>query len=218
MIDAPYDAQPATAQPATKICRDCAERIPDKARKCGHCDAYQDWRRVIFLSNSTLSLLVALVAVLAFAIPIIKSALTPRYERVTARVVSQGYQQSLGKTAIIVVLSNSGTVSAFVDPSASLTSGKRHKWFGVDLLPSVNSSKDYPSRSAPQLSDLMLPPSSQRVVFGTLREDAPTISDPAPDVDCELTVTVFKLDGSKRDEKHAYRCFDWRALFGGANR
>lgn len=44
-------------------CSTCREPIRTGARKCTHCDSFQDWRRFISLSASTLALLVALISV-----------------------------------------------------------------------------------------------------------------------------------------------------------
>lgn len=61
-----------------KSCIACAEPIAVKANKCKHCDSFQDYRKHFTFSNSILSLLVALVSVLALTAPIFKSALEPR--------------------------------------------------------------------------------------------------------------------------------------------
>ena len=179
------------------------------ARKCAVCKAHQDWRRFLTFGNTSLSLLVALISVSAVAIPLIKEAFTPKYERVTARVISQRFEESLGKHALVILASNDGTVPAFLDPNATLFARKRTEAFGVNLLPSV---KDSRPREAADVAGLMLQPATQRVLFATLPEAAPTIKDPDPDTDCELSVTVHTLSGTSRSETHAYRCFDWNRL------
>ncbi len=50
-----------------KICPDCLEPIPTKARKCIKCGSFQDWRRFTGQSATTLSLLIALITVSTFA-------------------------------------------------------------------------------------------------------------------------------------------------------
>lgn len=59
-------------------CTTCLEPIKPGAKKCLRCDSYQDWRRHLSISSSVLALLVALVSVLTFAIPVFKSATTPK--------------------------------------------------------------------------------------------------------------------------------------------
>lgn len=61
-----------------KPCLICAEPIAFAAKKCKYCGSYQDYRRHFTFSGTILSLLVALVSVLALSAPIIKSALEPK--------------------------------------------------------------------------------------------------------------------------------------------
>lgn len=55
----------------------CCEQIPSGAKICTKCDAYQDWRRFFGVSGTILTLLVALVSVLAIGGPAVRNALTP---------------------------------------------------------------------------------------------------------------------------------------------
>ncbi len=55
------------SQESQKICPDCLEPIPAKARKCIKCGSFQDWRRFTGQSATTLSLLIALITVSTFA-------------------------------------------------------------------------------------------------------------------------------------------------------
>ncbi len=60
----------------TKVrCRACREEILEGARKCVHCDSYQDWRRYLNVSSSILALLVALVSVTSIMLPILGKTL-----------------------------------------------------------------------------------------------------------------------------------------------
>jgi hypothetical protein len=152
---------------------------------------------------------VALITVLAFAIPIAKTALTRKFEHVTARVVSQGDEHSLGR-AMVVLLSNDGTVSAFVEPRAGLISksSRGTEAFSVNLLPEpFGVTGPWPRSTV--LSNLLLEASGQRALFATVSERAPTIVDSEPNADCELRLTIHKLDGTKRNEIYKYQCFDW---------
>lgn len=58
-----------------KPCIECALTIPQAAKLCSHCDTYQDKRRFLHLSNTTLALLTALVSVLGVAAPAIYKAI-----------------------------------------------------------------------------------------------------------------------------------------------
>jgi len=50
-----------------RVCKACGSEIPKTAIKCVHCNSYQNWRRHVSIGNSTLALIVALVAVLGSA-------------------------------------------------------------------------------------------------------------------------------------------------------
>src|SRR5215467_12617372 len=74
------NGNPETLVPALEIksCKVCGEDIKKEARKCTHCDSYQDWRANVGFSNTVLSLLVALCSVLTVAVPVILDTVTPK--------------------------------------------------------------------------------------------------------------------------------------------
>jgi hypothetical protein len=78
----PATSTPASSTPATvsdaKPCKVCGEAIKRSARKCIHCDSYQDWHANIGMSTTVLSLLVALVAVLTPAVPVMKTTFSSK--------------------------------------------------------------------------------------------------------------------------------------------
>lgn len=47
-----------------KACLACGSSIPESASLCIHCETYQDWRRHISIGNSTLALIIALLALI----------------------------------------------------------------------------------------------------------------------------------------------------------
>lgn len=215
MLTPSPDASDAV-EPPSKSCRECGKSIPAAAKKCAECDVYQDWRRIFSISNTSLSLLIALISVLAVALPAIKSVFIRSREKVTVRVVAQRYEESVAAEALVILLSNSGTASAFVDPTASVRvhNSAGTKVFDVDLLSSRPHRGPDSSRGGVAISDLLLQPTTQRVFFATVPSETPTIADPAPDSDCELTIKVLTQEGTKREEKHLYRCYDWGSLGG----
>jgi len=90
--------------PGTKRRLVCAEPINEKASKCIHCQSDQGGiRRRLGVSTTVLSLLVALVTVLTFAIPVIRDALTSRDSRLIASM--QGMSDD---RVIAVLVSNTG--------------------------------------------------------------------------------------------------------------
>ncbi len=63
--------------PPPTVCKVCMLPMPSGARKCAECSSWQDWRSHVTFGSTLLSLLVALVSVLTFAVPIWKTSLTP---------------------------------------------------------------------------------------------------------------------------------------------
>jgi hypothetical protein len=61
-----------------KECSTCFEPIDARAKKCLRCDSYQDWRRRLYIGSSVLALLVALVSVIAVAMPAVLMFFTPK--------------------------------------------------------------------------------------------------------------------------------------------
>jgi hypothetical protein len=77
--DGPEAPTPAAA---TKACRICGEDIKLSAIKCTHCDSYQDWRSSLTFSSTILSLLVALIAVLTAALPVVTREFSTKHSRI----------------------------------------------------------------------------------------------------------------------------------------
>ena len=65
MVDVPPEPERHKKQ-----CTTCGEEIANSARKCIHCDTYQDWRRYLTFSSTVLALLVALLSVATVAGPV----------------------------------------------------------------------------------------------------------------------------------------------------
>lgn len=95
-------------QAPNKLCRACQSKIPLLATKCIKCGSHQNWERYLIFSSSVLSLLVALVSVLSFAIPAWKKALTP-----SAPSASVAY---VGMTdeSLHITLSNTGELPIII--------------------------------------------------------------------------------------------------------
>lgn len=55
-----------------KSCNDCGETIPSDAAKCTHCDAFQDWRRYVNFSTTMVALITALISVIASSLPAVR--------------------------------------------------------------------------------------------------------------------------------------------------
>jgi hypothetical protein len=88
----------------TKRCIVCFEPINVQARRCIHCQSDQlSTLRRLGLSTTVLSLLVALVSVLSFAVPVITAALTPSNSDLVASF------QAADGVRLDVIVSNKGT-------------------------------------------------------------------------------------------------------------
>ncbi len=67
-------------------CLVCREVIKPNARKCIHCNSFQNWRRFVSVSTTVLSLLVALVSVLSVGIPAVLTAM-PKDTDIEASII-----------------------------------------------------------------------------------------------------------------------------------
>src|SRR4029450_9517847 len=76
--------------PSTSPCEVCREPIRLKAKKCIHCDSFQDWRRYLNMSSTVLALLVALGTVSSAALPGLVAIFTPSFSSVS--VVERGFK------------------------------------------------------------------------------------------------------------------------------
>lgn len=94
-------ATPASSQ--ISECIVCREQIKAGARKCIHCDSFQDWREYFNFSSSVLAWLVALVSVISLSLPVIRDALQKDNSKVvlTFQGIEEGY--------ISLIASNLGT-------------------------------------------------------------------------------------------------------------
>jgi hypothetical protein len=115
-----------------KQCTTCGEEIAYTARKCIHCDSYQDWRRYLTFSSTVLALLVALLSVATVAGPVFRDLLTIKDSDLVA-----SFQGVNADDQAVFVVSNLGTrpgtvgeVLIMVAPSES---GEFHLYRGFPL-------------------------------------------------------------------------------------
>ena len=95
-----------------KKCISCKTLIDEKAVKCIHCEAFQDWRRYFPISSVVLSMLVALISVLGITIPILINAFQSEYSKVEIRV--QSCEVDKGEIRLYLLVSNKGNKPAFL--------------------------------------------------------------------------------------------------------
>jgi hypothetical protein len=99
--------QPVPAQ-STLPCPICVEPIPLKAKLCKHCKSDLSWRRHISISNTTLALLTALIAVLGALGPTVKRLWLKDDSEISAVYVGRSNDQ------VAFLLSNSGSKAGSV--------------------------------------------------------------------------------------------------------
>lgn len=88
-------------------CKVCREDIKLGAKKCTHCNSYQDWRRLVAVSSSVLALLVALVSVISTTLPHLSEIFVEEFSNVNIQA------HSIKSQYIEVVAYNSGNKEAF---------------------------------------------------------------------------------------------------------
>lgn len=88
----------------TKSCRVCSEDIKLAARKCIHCDSWQErsWSVDLSVVSTVLSLSVAFIAVLTSSYPVLKDILTPIHAVFSSTLVD------VNRGDISVLVHNSG--------------------------------------------------------------------------------------------------------------
>jgi hypothetical protein len=90
-------------------CIVCQEDIRKMARKCIHCDSFQDWRRYLNFSNTVLALLVALLSVSTVLAPVLKEALEKDVSNVS--VTYHGVHENLFNLIATNTGSKDGVIS-----------------------------------------------------------------------------------------------------------
>lgn len=171
--------------PQKKHCKVCHEDIRVGARKCIHCDSYQDWRRLLTMSSSVLALLVALVSVSSTTIPQIAEIFEKEYS--SANIQSHGVK---GQN-IEIVIQNSGSREAFF-AGASLTAE------GKEPIRLEELGMSFPFLPKSPRSLLLFVPFSKVQEFLEWSEDRPTeasVNLKLKNYDGTLTDTTLYLDG-----------------------
>jgi hypothetical protein len=121
----------------TKPCKVCAEAIKAAARKCIHCDSYQDWHSNINVSSTVLSLLVALISVLTTALPVIKETITTKNSD-----LSFSFQGSVGNLVSVLVTNQGarpGTVANRGKIAVTIKEEGSTRYFDIDITSLKNS-------------------------------------------------------------------------------
>ena len=122
-----------------KPCRICAAQIPGAAIKCTACDSYQDWRGGFGINATTMSLIVALVALLPAAIRGVSDLLTPKDSHIIVG------KPELQLDYFIQFVSNTGVRPGAITGGALVRASKTARFeteiFTLDLVGATNGHK-----------------------------------------------------------------------------
>lgn len=125
-----------------KPCRRCALEIPVPARRCSHCGAEQDWRRHLAFSNTSLSLLVALVAVSTPLAVLVKDSLSVDYGSVQVEYLSSSVQSSAQSSVsvanVTLGVTHTGTANVPIVLTGFLIDAKEDAVTDEDFLGTVS--------------------------------------------------------------------------------
>jgi hypothetical protein len=147
----------------TKPCKVCGEEIKKTARKCIHCDSYQDWRGSVSLSQTVLALLIALISVTTSAIPVLRDSLFTKNAAI--RVAFEGANDKV----ITFLVSNIGTRPGSISRTMTLLLPTEQGDLFVTLLSSeeVNSSAILLEQNKSLLLHFIYSPKDQNRAFPT---------------------------------------------------
>ncbi|MEA3009866.1 MAG: hypothetical protein QOJ91_1558 [Sphingomonadales bacterium] len=181
---------PSSPAGSTKACRICAHAIPSAAVKCTVCDSYQNWLGKVHLSTTTLSLLVALVATSATAIPIIGN--------LTKVDDSEMYVRfwSASEESLVLVAVNTGTRPGFIAGGHIMDSHEN----GIPLIPAVTKF-NLISPGKAELIRFKLP---NKRLFKAFLDHVDIAGD------CDLNIQVMNFRSDRAWQTSTFKCLDLR--------
>ena len=179
-----------------KACSSCALEIPAAARLCSHCKSYQDWRRFLSVSTTTLALLTALVSTGAASIATITSSAWFADSEVNGRFV-------LDARPITLSIANTGNRPARIDSislelppiQSVLTEGPDLPVFS-GIVVEIDDD-DIPAGSSRQ-EPLSISPETARMFAAELRARGIRLAGPGEEdpFACTLKATISNFRGS----------------------
>jgi predicted nucleic acid-binding Zn ribbon protein len=96
------ESSPVVMSPAAeKLCRVCKKAMPAEGVKCTECSSFQNWRRILSFSTEILAMLIAISAVMGFAIPEFTKWLN-RHSHTQVRIIKASEDD------LVVILMNTG--------------------------------------------------------------------------------------------------------------
>ena len=180
----------------TALCRVCKEDIRRGAMKCIHCDSFQDWRRYATLSSTVLSLLVALVSVLALGVPLLASSLKSENADVIVSIINAKpdhlrYGTEILETLNLTLFVTNGGKTPGAIKSISLRP-KEEKMWSYHFVLREKLSEDNPVSVA--FNNSIIEPGKSHLIDAhyALRKDYESVND------FVLRLEIIRFDGSIR--------------------
>jgi hypothetical protein len=184
------------SQPVHKVkeCIICGEEIKDTAKKCTHCNSFQNWQRYFEMSSVVLSLLVALLSVTSTAVPTIIKAFTPQNSHLAFTYLSSQ------KNSISIIAFNSGIRPGVVTEAKIIIEGQAYP---VEIS------------SAPIVIE---PEKSQQIQIGTVEISKnfyvalETLSSAPGSLSksssCEIDIQAIEFNGSQKTTSFVKPCIE----------
>jgi hypothetical protein len=163
--------------PETQTCKVCQHLIPLNADCCNECKSYQDWRRHIPGSQVTLSLLIALVAVLTPAVTTVNWILDYPSHTSAALVTADAQK-------IVLIVWNTGRKPSAVTRCQLLYSG-------VEL-------QDVPELAATSRVTPLIPAGGQSVIELALPPPQTKTATPSNKESANVLIDVQESRGDRR--------------------
>ena len=107
-----------------KPCKVCGELIKKNALKCVHCASYQDWHAKLGAGSSILGVLVAVVSVLAVAVPILINTFC--LKNASMSLTFQGADDKTIQILASNVGSRPGSVNRYAMLDVEMKGGRSH--------------------------------------------------------------------------------------------
>ena len=179
-----------------KACRICARPIPVEAKKCADCLSYQDWRSSLGVSTTVLSMLVALVSVVAAATPGFVSLLAGQDSKLAFGA------PAMRRGAFLQFASNAGARPGVVDSAQITWFEGRSKSPGWIYLLDVQSADQAPMVLKPGDSALV------RFALDMSGEGAVNLPKPSGKSVCEMHTLWTSFRGDQSRTRKRLSCED----------
>lgn len=180
----------------TKPCRICARPIPLAAVKCADCFSYQDWRSGFGVSTTVLSMLVALVSVVAAATPGLVRLVAPKDSKMVFG------EPALRRGQFMQFASNAGTRPGIVDNARISWTERKSDAPGWIFMLDIQSPDGAPAILKPGESTLL------RFGLDMSGEGAVELPRPSSTSECAMLTSWTSFRGEQSSMERSLSCED----------